>query len=197
MVLGSRRNGCKLFVRCAPGSRNRFARLTPNPGTGRNLPIQSRTQSRFFYPIAHSGDEIGLGRLGYEMEMIAHETKGVELPAGLFAGFVERGEEAAIPVIAEDGFAAVTAIHEMDRGRRGIGCARTRHDAGEILSPRCHCQLLALASFLFLSTAFQLRCGHSLFQKPAFCVPGKTPTPAPGAVWKYPEESIDELPIAC
>ena len=48
------------------------------------------------------------------MEMIAHETIRMDLPAGLGAGFGERGEEAAVvEVVAEDGFAAVAAIHDV------------------------------------------------------------------------------------
>lgn len=65
----------------------------------------------------HADDEIGLGRLGDEMKMVSHETEGVDLPAGLFTGGAEGGEEGlAVGVVAEGGFAVVAAAHEMVNG---------------------------------------------------------------------------------
>ncbi len=78
----------------------------------------------------HARDEIGLRRLSDEMEMIFHETKGVELPAGFFAGFAQCVEEgAAILVVLEDGFAPVTAIHEVIHGTRKLNTQRAGHGA--------------------------------------------------------------------
>jgi hypothetical protein len=51
--------------------------------------------------------------------MIVHETPGMDLPAGLPAGFAQGfGEAKPIFVTAEDGFAAVAAIHDVVDGAR-------------------------------------------------------------------------------
>jgi len=63
-----------------------------------------------FYP----GDQIWLRRLDDPMKMIRHEDIGVKLPAGLCANLAQRLNEAlAIPIIHEDQFAPVTAIHDV------------------------------------------------------------------------------------
>ena len=76
----------------------------------------------------HAGDEIGLQRLGDEMEMISHETEGVDLPAGLGAGFAQSFEEGApVVVIAKDGFAMIATAHEMVSGARELNAQRSWH----------------------------------------------------------------------
>ena len=51
------------------------------------------------------------------MEMIAHETIRMDLPAGLGAGFAEGGQESAmVEVILEDGLAAVATVHDVVDG---------------------------------------------------------------------------------
>jgi hypothetical protein len=64
-----------------------------------------------------AADEIGLGRFDHEMKMIAHETPGMNAPAGPGGSFGEGFEEAnVVVVIAEDGLTAVATIHdEVDR----------------------------------------------------------------------------------
>jgi hypothetical protein len=62
------------------------------------------------------------------MKMISHETKGMELPAGLVTGFAEGMEEAApILVIFEDRFAAVPPIHQMIDGAGELDAQRSGH----------------------------------------------------------------------
>ena len=68
----------------------------------------------------HPGDQIGLGRLDHQMEMIRHEDAGVNLPARLGTNLAQRLDEAlAIPIILEDRLAPVTAIHDV-LNRAGI-----------------------------------------------------------------------------
>lgn len=48
------------------------------------------------------------------MKMIAHETPGMDLPAGFLARLAERVEEATtVSVVAEDRLAMVAAAHEV------------------------------------------------------------------------------------
>ena len=76
----------------------------------------------------HAHDEVGLGCLGDEMKMISHEAPGPELPAGFVAGFAQSGQEtAAILIIAEDGFAAVAAIHQVIDGSGKLDPQRPWH----------------------------------------------------------------------
>ena len=50
-------------------------------------------------------------------EVIEHETKRVHLPIGFGADLSKRVEKAVIiGVIAEDGFAAIAAIHDVVNG---------------------------------------------------------------------------------
>ena len=52
----------------------------------------------------------------------------MELPAGFVADFAQRGQEpAAIRIIAEDGFAAVAAIHQVIDGSRELDPQRPWH----------------------------------------------------------------------
>ena len=65
----------------------------------------------------HAGDQVGLGRLDDEMEMIFHQAPGVNLPAGFAAGFGEGGQKTvAIQVVVENGFAPIPAIHDVVDG---------------------------------------------------------------------------------
>ena len=85
------------------------------PGVGAQQPL-------------HAQDEIGLGRLGDEVKMIAHETPGMELPPGLLAGFTKGGEEGApILIVAKDRLAPVAAIHEVVDGPRILNAQWPRH----------------------------------------------------------------------
>ena len=91
----------------------------------------------------HAHDEVGLGRLGDKMKLIAHETPGMELPAGFLACLAERVEEAAaVEVIAEDGFAAVTPVHQMIDGSGKLDAQRAE-PIPESTRPNRHCKLLA------------------------------------------------------
>ena len=84
----------------------------------------------------HANDEIGLGRFGDQMKMIAHEAPGVELPAGFFAGFTEGIEEAvAILVVVEDGFTPVPTIHQVIDGSGKLNAQRSRHELRTAASP--------------------------------------------------------------
>lgn len=68
----------------------------------------------------HPGDQVRLRRLHDQMEMIAHQTVRMHLPAGLAAGLREGREEAfAVLVIREDIFPAVPPVQDMvDRPRK-------------------------------------------------------------------------------
>jgi len=78
----------------------------------------------------HAGDEIGLGPLGDEMEMISHEAEGVDLPAGFFAGLAQGAEErAAVGVVAKSGFAVVAPAHEMVNGAGELYAQGPGHEA--------------------------------------------------------------------
>jgi len=62
----------------------------------------------------HSDDEVWLWGLNHEMEMIPHETEGVDLPVGLGAGLPQGLDEAvSILVIAYDRFPPIPAIHHV------------------------------------------------------------------------------------
>ena len=79
----------------------------------------------------HAWDKVGLRRLGDEVKMIAHETPGMKLPAGLGAGFAQGGEEgAAVRIIAKNRLAPVAAIHEVVDGS-GKGASRHCPRAGD------------------------------------------------------------------
>ena len=61
-----------------------------------------------------AGNKVATGRLDDQMKMIGHEAPGVELPAGLLAGFIEGfQEELAIPVCLENGFATIATVHDV------------------------------------------------------------------------------------
>ena len=82
----------------------------------------------------HAGDEIGLGRFGDEMKMIAHEAPGVELPAGFFAGLTEGIEKtAAILIVVEDGFTPVPTINQVVDGPGKLN-ARSEEHTSELQS---------------------------------------------------------------
>ena len=99
------------------------------PGVGAQQPL-------------HTEDEIGLGRFGDEMKMIAHETPGMELPAGLVAGFAKGGEEGApILIVAKDRFAPVAAIHDVVDGSGKLYAQRSWHRSRKHSKHSRHCQL--------------------------------------------------------
>src|SRR5882672_434693 len=68
------------------------------------------------------------------MKMIGHETKSVDLPAGLVTSLAKSEQKTlAVAVVLEDGFAAVAAIHQVIeatgysiRNWRGIGAIYPR-----------------------------------------------------------------------
>src|SRR5450756_385012 len=63
---------------------------------------------------AHTGHQVGSGRLQDEVKMVAHETEGVDLPVSLGAGFGEGLEETlAIQVVVENRFPSIPTIHHM------------------------------------------------------------------------------------
>jgi hypothetical protein len=41
----------------------------------------------------HPGDQIALRRFHHQMKRVAHQTQGMNLPAGLDARFAQRGDE--------------------------------------------------------------------------------------------------------
>jgi hypothetical protein len=68
----------------------------------------------------HVRHEIGIGRLDHEMKVVALEAEGMHLPVRLGAGFTKGFEEvAAVGIVLEDRFAAVTSVHDM-MDRTGI-----------------------------------------------------------------------------
>jgi len=74
------------------------------PGVGAQQPLHARHQIR-------------LRGFNNQVEMIAHKTKGMNLPAGLGARLTERGDETlAIFIIKEDGFAPISTIHQVIEG---------------------------------------------------------------------------------
>src|SRR4026209_1667715 len=65
----------------------------------------------------HPGDQIGLGRFGHQVKMIAHQTIGMDLPAGFLARLAQCFEEAvAVLIIAKDRFSPVATIHQVVDG---------------------------------------------------------------------------------
>jgi hypothetical protein len=69
------------------------------------------------------------------MEMIAHQTKGMYLPAGFGASLAQRGEEPLpILIIAENGFPPVAAAHHMIN-RAGILDSNLARHAGTMIFP--------------------------------------------------------------
>ena len=70
----------------------------------------------------HAGDQVGVGRLDHQVKMIGHQTIGMHLPGGLTTGFGQGLEEAlSIFVVAEDGIAAVAAVHDVVHPVRQCG----------------------------------------------------------------------------
>ncbi len=62
----------------------------------------------------HARDQVSLGRLDHQMKMISHQAEGVDLPIRFGAGLTQGFKKPfPIPVIVEDGFAPVPAIHHM------------------------------------------------------------------------------------
>jgi hypothetical protein len=48
------------------------------------------------------------------MEVVAHETPGVNLPVGLFTRLLQRfHQELVVDIVHEDGLAAVSTIHHV------------------------------------------------------------------------------------
>ncbi len=67
----------------------------------------------------HAGHQVGPGCLDHQVEVIAHQTPGMDLPVGLFTGLPERfQEQLTILVGAEDRLAVVAAIHDVIDGTR-------------------------------------------------------------------------------
>jgi hypothetical protein len=49
-----------------------------------------------------------------QVEVIGHEAKGVDLPAGVLAGSLERRKETlAVGVVQEDALLVVAAVHDV------------------------------------------------------------------------------------
>ena len=62
----------------------------------------------------HPGHEVGLRGFDDQIKVIPHETIGMNLPTGFPAGVPQCIEETtAIGVVEENGFAVVTAIHDV------------------------------------------------------------------------------------
>lgn len=80
---------------------------------------------------AHPGDEVGLRSFDEEMVVIAHEHKGMHQPARAPAPFTQSLEEPlAIPVVAENRFAAVATIQHMIECSGGFDTGFARHATG-------------------------------------------------------------------
>ena len=60
--------------------------------------------------------------------MVAHQAPGVDLPAGLGTSFAEGAQEGLpIGVVAEDGFAEISPIHDVVNGSWVCDAQRTGH----------------------------------------------------------------------
>jgi hypothetical protein len=63
------------------------------------------------------------------MKVIGHQAKGVNLPAGLFAGLAQRFQEPApVLVILKDGLAPVAPIHDVVNRPRILNSQFAPHD---------------------------------------------------------------------
>src|SRR5208337_906095 len=62
----------------------------------------------------HARDQIGLRRFHNQMKMVAHQTPGMHLPAGLAASLARRlREPSPVRLIPHDVLAPVPAVHHM------------------------------------------------------------------------------------
>src|SRR5947208_3526150 len=92
----------------------------------------------------HASDQIGERRFRNEMKMVSHEAPGVDLPVG-FGAALPQGpqEESPICVVAKNGFATISAIHEVIDGSGIFDSELARHQ--QVLSNRSTlCQIRQL-----------------------------------------------------
>jgi len=69
----------------------------------------------------HAGHQIPQRRLNHEMKMVAHQAKGMNLPARLGASLAEGGQKKLpIWVLPENFLASIPAIHHMVHPMRYI-----------------------------------------------------------------------------
>ena len=85
----------------------------------------------------HPGDEVRARGFSDEMKMIGHEAPGVDLPAGLGAGFADGlEEEFAVFVAEEDGLAAVDAVHDVINRSRELDAQFSGHTRNRMKGTR-------------------------------------------------------------
>lgn len=85
----------------------------------------------------HAGDQIGVGRLGDQMEMIAHQAPGVHLEGGLLASLGQRLDK-VLPVHAapKNILLAVPTAHDVVNGARVLHSQFACHKAKTTTFPR-------------------------------------------------------------
>ena len=77
---------------------------------------------------AHSLDEVGVGRLQNQVEMIPHQAVGMHLPISLLTSFGKRLEKIVpVDIINEYVLLPVAAIHDMIDGSWILNSQRARH----------------------------------------------------------------------
>ena len=84
----------------------------------------------------HPRNQIGLGRLHHQVEVIVHQTKRMHVPVGFNATLTQRFQETLpILVILENRFPLVTAIHDMINRTRIFQSNLARHRPNNYLHP--------------------------------------------------------------
>src|SRR5882724_3530689 len=111
----------------------------------------------------HAVHQIGFWRFDHEMEMIAHEAPGMDLPVGFRARLTECfNEQFAILVATEDIFAMIAPVHHVINRPLVLDSEFTSH--GEVWheGPRTKGPILSiLRTDLFTQTDLRdLRTGH-------------------------------------
>ena len=91
-----------------------------------------------FHPL----DQVAARGFRHQMEVVAQEAKGVNLPVRLGAGFSESfHKERAVLVIGKDGLAAVAAIHRVINRPGVLEAQLPSHPGGDL----DHCARLVKA----------------------------------------------------
>jgi hypothetical protein len=78
----------------------------------------------------HPGDQVGVGGLEHQVEMVSHQAVTVNLPAGFLAAFFQSGNEPVpVLVVAKDRFAMIPAIHHVVYGSGILDAQLAGHKA--------------------------------------------------------------------
>ena len=76
----------------------------------------------------HPQNQVGLGWLHDQMEVMAHQAIGMELPLGLAAGLAQRGQKLlAVFVVPEDVLTLVPTVHHVIHGPRILKLRAPHH----------------------------------------------------------------------